>query len=74
MNAFDQKWIENWQANNWRTANKKEVKNKELWQKLIKAINRHNSVNWVKVKGHSDNIYNNRCDELARLEITKYKG
>ncbi len=73
MNAFDQGWIDNWQANNWRTASKKPVKNCELWQSLLRAIARHNDVKWVKVKGHSDNIYNNRCDELARSEIVKYK-
>ena len=71
MNAFEEKWIDNWIQNNWRNANKKEVKNKELWQELLKAIDRHNSVKWVKVKGHSDNFYNNRCDELARGEIEK---
>ena len=74
MNAFDLGWIENWEKNNWKNANKKPVKNLELWQGLISAINRHNSVKWVKVKGHSDNVYNNRCDELARAEIEKYKA
>lgn len=73
MNAFEEKWIDNWIANNWKNANKKDVKNKELWQELIQAINRHTSVKWVKVKGHSDNKYNNRCDELAREEIEKNK-
>jgi len=73
MNAFEQNWIENWKMNNWRNANKKEVKNKELWLDLLAAIERHNSVRWVKVKGHSDNVYNNRCDALARMEIENYK-
>lgn len=74
MNAFDLGWIDNWEKNNWKNANKKPVKNVELWKELIAAINRHNSVNWVKVKGHSDNYYNNRCDELARKEIENYRN
>ncbi|MBE5734971.1 MAG: ribonuclease HI [Clostridiales bacterium] len=72
MNAFEEKWIDAWIAKGWKTANNKPVKNVELWQELIKAMSRHNSVQWVKVKGHSDNKYNNRCDELARSEIEKW--
>lgn len=64
INAINQKWIENWQKNGWRTANKKEVKNKELWLELVKLIEYH-KIKFIKVKGHSDNQYNNRCDELA---------
>lgn len=73
MNAFEEKWIDSWIANGWRTAGKKPVKNVELWQELIAAMQRHNSIKWVKVKGHSDNVYNNRCDELARGEIERYR-
>jgi len=69
VNAFVQKWIINWQKNNWKTADKKEVKNKELWQELIALTQVHN-VKFIKVKGHADNKYNNRCDELARNAIT----
>lgn len=69
-NAFTLNWINNWTNNNWRTANKKPVLNKELWQELIELLTKHN-VTWVKVKGHSDNFYNNRCDELATGEIKK---
>lgn len=70
LNAFEQDWITNWQLKGWRTANKKEVLNKDLWLKLLDAMERHN-VSWVKVKGHSDNELNNRCDILARGEILK---
>jgi len=70
LNAFSLNWIKNWQSNNWKTANKKEVQNKELWLKLIELTALHN-IEWVKVKGHSDNKYNNVCDKLARDEITK---
>ena len=68
VNAFKQKWIDNWVKNNWKTSNKSPVKNKELWQKLIELTTIH-KVEFIKVKGHSDNQYNNRCDELARTEI-----
>ena len=70
VNAFQQNWIENWEKNNWKTANKSEVKNKELWIELRNLTTNHN-VEFIKVKGHSDNKYNNRCDELARNAIVK---
>ena len=68
LNAFEQNWITNWQLKGWRTANKKDVLNKDLWLKLLDAMERH-TVHWVKVKGHADNELNNRCDILARGEI-----
>ena len=70
LNAFEQDWITNWQLKGWRTANKKDVLNKDLWVQLLDAISRH-KVSWVKVKGHADNDLNNRCDILARGEILK---
>lgn len=69
-NAFLQDWITSWQLNNWKTSNKKPVANKELWQQLIDLCSYH-KVKWIKVKGHSDNKYNNKCDEIARAEILK---
>lgn len=68
VNAFLQNWVINWQRNDWKTADKKEVKNKELWQELVELTNIHD-ITFIKVKGHSDNEYNNRCDELARKAI-----
>lgn len=68
VNAFNENWIENWRARSWRKSDGKAVLNAELWQALIKLTNKHN-VKFVKVKGHSDNEYNNRCDELARGAI-----
>jgi len=57
-------WIIKWEKNNWRGSTKKPVKNKELWQELLALTKKHTiSFNWV--KGHADNPYNNRCDELA---------
>lgn len=69
VNAFLQKWINNWQKNNWKTADKQDVKNKELWQELLTLTKTH-QVTFIKVKGHADNEYNNRCDELARQAIS----
>jgi len=70
VNAFTQKWIYGWLKNGWKTSNKEDVKNKELWQELYEFTKIHN-IEFIKVKGHSDNEYNNRCDELARNAISK---
>jgi ribonuclease HI len=67
-NAFRQGWIENWSSNGWRTASKKPVENQDLWRALLDALREH-EYSFIKVKGHSDNSFNNRCDELARLAI-----
>ena len=68
VNAFNQGWIYNWQRNKWKTAGKEPVKNQEIWEELYKLTKIH-KVNFIKVKGHSDNEFNNRCDELARKAI-----
>ena len=70
INAFNQNWIENWQKSDWKTSSKSPVKNKDLWLDLLSLLKVHN-VKYIKVKGHSDNQFNNRCDELARNEIVK---
>ena len=70
VNAFLQGWIESWKTNNWRTSSKKEVKNLDLWKKLLILTDKH-VVNFIKVKGHSDNEYNNRCDKIAVSEYKK---
>lgn len=64
VEAFNKSWIDNWQRNNWKTADKKDVKNKDMWQDLLNELSKHRW-SFVKVKGHSDNELNNRCDELA---------
>lgn len=68
VNAFLQDWISGWIKKGWKNSNKEDVKNKELWQELINLTKVHD-VTFHKVKGHSDNEYNNRCDELARNAI-----
>ena len=72
VNAFDKGWIYNWKKNGWRTSSKDPVKNKELWEELYELTQTH-KVKFIKVKGHSDNEFNNRCDELARAEAEKLK-
>lgn len=68
VNAFRQRWLENWQRNGWVNARKQPVENQDLWQELLRVMAQH-QVEWIKVKGHADNPYNNRCDELARKAI-----
>ena len=68
INAFEKGWLDSWQQKGWRTASKDEVKNQDLWKRLLQLSNIH-KINWLKVKGHSDNEFNNRCDELARDAI-----
>ena len=68
VNAFEQGWIYNWLKNGWKTADKKPVKNDDLWKEMYELTKVH-KVTFNKVKGHADNEYNNRCDELAREAI-----
>ena len=68
VNGFNQKWIYGWIKNGWKNSNKEPVKNKELWQELYDLTKVH-EVEFIKVKGHADNEYNNRCYELARNAI-----
>ena len=65
-------WIHNWKKNGWRTAAKKEVKNKELWIELDSLIQIH-SISWDWVKGHSGHPENERADLLANVAIEKLK-
>ena len=62
-------WIFNWKKNNWKTAKKQPVKNQELWQRLDEEVKKHQSIQWVWVKGHSGDYYNERADELARRSL-----
>lgn len=72
VNAFLEGWLTKWQMNGFKSSNKKPVQNVDLWQKLIELNNIH-KITWVKVKGHADNVYNNRCDALATGEIAKHQ-
>lgn len=64
-------WIDTWRENNWRTANRKPVKNKELWQELHAHTLKHH-ITWRWVRGHSGNQYNELVDQLAREEAYKF--
>jgi ribonuclease HI len=66
-------WIKGWKRNGWRTADKKPVKNVELWQRLEQAEARH-QVSWHWVKGHAGHDENERADELAREGMAPYLG
>lgn len=71
VNAFTEGWLESWIKNGWaRGKGREELKNLDLWQRLYSLTQQH-SIQWIKVKGHSDNEYNNRCDKLATGEIAK---
>jgi len=73
VSAFNNHWLEKWQRNGWKNAAGKAVSNQELWQQLldITAIHR---VTWVKVNGHADDKYNNRCDKLAVHQSKLYQA
>jgi len=71
-NAFNRGWLDSWQENDWQTSSNDDVKNKGLWQELLKEAERHD-VEWVWVKGHADNELNNMADELAVAAMEQYK-
>jgi ribonuclease HI len=66
------KWIHGWKRNGWKTADKKPVKNLELWQRLDAAIAAHD-ISWHWVKGHAGHAENERADELARAGMAPFK-
>ena len=70
MDAFNNGWITGWKLNGWRKSSKDEVKNRDLWEQLDELAGIHD-IAWIKVKGHGDNEYNNRCDKLAVGEIKR---
>ncbi len=62
-------WLVNWKRNGWRTANKKPVKNADLWQLLEQQVDRHTQVDWHWVKGHAGHAENEIADQLANEGI-----
>ena len=66
------KWIHGWKKNGWKTADKKPVKNAELWQRLDAALSEH-QISWHWVKGHAGHDENERADELAREGMAPFK-
>ena len=71
VNAFNQNWIIGWQNNGWKNSAKVPVANIDLWQELLLLTKTH-KVSFIKVKGHADNEFNNRCDELAVEQSRKF--
>ncbi len=72
VNAFNEGWIYGWMKNGWKKSDGKAVQNAELWKRLYSLTQEH-QVRFVKVKGHADNEYNNRCDALAREAIKRLR-
>jgi ribonuclease HI len=72
IDGLSKGWAASWRKNGWRKADKKPALNPDLWEKLLNLVENHElSYHWV--KGHADNPYNNRCDQLAVTESQKYK-
>lgn len=70
VNAFQKGWIDNWKLNGWKNASKQPVENQDLWMILLMSIKKHkHDVQFVKVPGHADDTFNNRCDLLARAAV-----
>lgn len=72
VNAIEKGWAKKWQANGWMRNKKDKALNPDLWQTLLELLELH-QVKFHWVKGHAENPYNNRCDELAVAESQKYK-
>jgi ribonuclease HI len=64
-------WMHNWKRNGWRTADKKPVKNDDLWKRLDEATHRHD-IAWHWVKGHAGDVMNERADALARAGMAPF--
>lgn len=64
VNCFKERWHDRWARNGWQNSKKQPVENRDLWERLL-ALTRRHEVSFVKVKGHSNDQWNNRCDELA---------
>lgn len=72
VNAMEKGWAAAWQKNGWRKADKKPALNADLWERLLELSRLHTlHLHWV--KGHAENEFNNRCDELAVMESMKFK-
>lgn len=72
VNSIEKGWIYSWRKNRWKKADKKEVKNIDLWERLLKQLEIH-KVTFNKVKGHAQDELNNRCDKLAVEQREKFE-
>ena len=71
VNAFNNGWIYSWEKSRWKKADNKPVLNDDLWKELL-ALTRIHKINFIKVKGHADNEYNNLCDKLATDAVKNF--
>jgi len=69
--AVEKGWARSWKAKGWRRRDKSPAKNPDLWERLLELLDTH-EVELIWVRGHADNPYNNRCDELAVMESKKF--
>ena len=75
VNAFNDHWLDGWQKSGWINSQKKPVENADLWKLLLQCIKvKKHVVRFHKVKGHSDDVLNNRCDELATGAIAELRA
>jgi ribonuclease HI len=68
IQAITERWLDGWKRRGWMTSDKKPVKNQDLWQLLIAAMQPH-KIDWRWVKGHAGHAENERCDELANIAV-----
>lgn len=69
-NAVEKKWLAGWRRNGWKTSDKKPVKNRDLWERLLPLLERHNvRLHWV--RGHAGHPENERCDRIARQQASR---
>lgn len=73
VNAFTKGWVEKWQLNGWLNSKNSPVDNRDLWEALLEQSRVHD-IEWIKVKGHAGNEYNNRCDRLATAAMKRVKA
>jgi ribonuclease HI len=72
INSIQKGWLDNWQKNGWKKADKSPVANEELWKELLALLEKHN-VEFVWIKGHAGHVYNERCDKLASKFARKFQ-
>ena len=71
-NCILQGWYKNWYRNDWINSKGEKVANQDLWEEMLKYVLQYPNIKFIKVKGHSDNIFNNKCDEMAK-DVVSFK-
>lgn len=71
-NCFINGWYKKWMKNGWKNSQGEDVLNQDLWRRLLSLIDDYEEVKFIKVKGHADNIFNNKCDMMAK-DIVSFK-